>query len=73
MTRLIDLAMTYRNAIVTLLIKRPAMKRSEIHDEVCPAANPSQIYRSDRTLRLLVAFGELSQPRLGYYEIAARK
>jgi hypothetical protein len=71
MTSLTDPALAYRNAIVTLLIERPTMRRGEIRAELCPSGDPIQLHRIDRLLRMMVAAGELSQPRLGYYEIAA--
>jgi hypothetical protein len=58
MTNRTNLAMAYRNAIVTLLIERPTMKRGEIHDEICPSGDRIQIRRIDRALRIMLATGE---------------
>jgi hypothetical protein len=70
MTRLIDPAMAHRNAIVTLLIERPTLKRGEIRAELCPSGDSVHLHRIDRALRIMLAAGELRQPCPGYYEIA---
>jgi hypothetical protein len=49
MTSLTDPALAYRNAIVTLLIERPTMRRGEIRAELCPSGDPIQLHRRPAT------------------------